>query len=370
MTTRQPTRVPPASAGSERRDNLVRLDDYQASLPSGVSPGDWATERAQRQNPRIRSFLTAIRLLEDVHDSNYALLHCSPQRLEQIWRQVAKVARLIRGDLAGSLEGGSRVPALETALRRSHLSLRVLMTTALDELDRYPAVPEAAQLPELRKVLCVSIGKIHSFLQDTFCQVMAADPRSRHGPDYFLSKRFPKDLEEAEWLHSSVNRLREYLDKLEQHRYRHLSELEVMLRREQVIPAGPVWEEIGELLREFKGLLTAMLKEILALRGIRFDELEALDRYAFEIPARCHMLIELYETAQQVAEEVVARARSSDGAITRRIDELTASHAVLSRRMADLLDELDRSFRDLMAFVPLWLENIELRRALLLTRKS
>jgi hypothetical protein len=37
--------------------------------------------------------------------------------------------------------------------------------------------------------------------------------------------------------------------------------------------------------------------------------------------------------------------------------------------MADLLVELDRSFRDLMAFVPLWLENIELRRALLLTRK-
>jgi len=246
----------------------------------------------------------------------------------------------------------------------------VLTTTALDELERYPAVPAPEQLPELRKLLCVSIGKIHSFLQDTFCQIMAADPRSRHGPDYFLSKRFPRDVEEAEWLHASVDRLKSYLDKLENHRYRHLAELEVMLRREQVIPTGPVWEEIGQLLDEFQNLLTSMLKEILALRGIRFDELEALDRYAFEIPARCHMLIELYQAAHQVAEEIVERAKASGGDPARRIDELTTSPLVLSRRMADLLVELDRSFRDLMAFVPLWLENIELRRALLLTRKA
>jgi len=38
--------------------------------------------------------------------------------------------------------------------------------------------------------------------------------------------------------------------------------------------------------------------------------------------------------------------------------------------MASLLDELDRSLQDLMTFVPIWLDNIEKRRALLLRRSA
>ena len=45
-------------------------------------------------------------------------------------------------------------------------------------------------------------------------------------------------------------------------------------------------------------------------------------------------------------------------------------HAVISRRMAALMLEIDRELRDLMAFVPIWLESISNRRALLLKRSS
>ena len=51
-------------------------------------------------------------------------------------------------------------------------------------------------------------------MQDTFCEIIAADPRSLHDSDYFMSKRFPRDIEEAEWLHASVARLGAFLKHL------------------------------------------------------------------------------------------------------------------------------------------------------------
>jgi hypothetical protein len=47
-----------------------------------------------------------------------------------------------------------------------------------------------------------------------------------------------------------------------------------------------------------------------------------------------------------------------------------ALHRVLSRRMADLMSEIDQRLCDLLAFIPLWLEGIEKRRALLLRRST
>ena len=43
-------------------------------------------------------------------------------------------------------------------------------------------------------------------------------------------------------------------------------------------------------------------------------------------------------------------------------------HGVFSRRMAFLMSELDKELRDLMAFIPIWLDSISMRRALVLKR--
>jgi len=351
-------------------DNLVPMRSSPVVLPDDVSAADWAEERDRVQNPRIRAFLRAIRLLEAVRDSNYAILHCSPYRLEQVWRQVGRVAELIRNDIKPSLEGDSRIPALEMARRRAEIALNITATTVLAELDRFPAKLAADQMLAVRKLLCVSTGKLHAFLQDTFCQIMAADPRSRHDADYYLSKRFPRDIEEAEWLHTTVERLESYLDRIGRGRFRRLVSLESMLARERALPDSGLWQEVLVLLEEFQNVLTPLIKEVLSLRGIRFDEMEALDRYAFEIPAKCQMLSELYRTAQQVTDEIMLRALEDGGGTSRAVRELTTSHAVLARRMAELLRDLNQTFQDLMAFVPLWVDNIELRRALLLRRDT
>ena len=85
----------------------------------------------------------------------------------------------------------------------------------LTAIERYDPSLRADQLPEVRKLLCVSIGKIYAFLRDTFGEIVASDPRSRHDADYFLSRRFAQDIEESEWLYSSVYELHDLLDGLE-----------------------------------------------------------------------------------------------------------------------------------------------------------
>lgn len=349
---------------------VIQVGQVQIELPEGVTALDWALERVNFQNPRIRAFLGCIRLIEDVLESNYALLHCSPERLLDIWHKVRQVAKLIRTRLGPLLETPSRIPTLEEARQSAELALHLLDDHVLRELDRFPEEVSADQILDVRKLLCIATGQIHSFLLDTFGAVMAKDPRSLHDADYFLSRRFPRDIEEAEWLHATVLRLQSYLEGLEPMRLQHLSALATRMRNEESLPARPVWEETSVFLQLLLDDLTPKLKGVLALRGVRFYEMEILDRYTQEIPIRCRMLLEIYDTGSLAVREVKKRVGGSQGEREQNVGDLLALHAILSRRMSDLMSEIDLRLRDLLAFIPLWLEGIEKRRALLLRRSA
>jgi hypothetical protein len=352
---------------------MIQVGNHQIALPEGVTVTDWALERLHWQNPRIRAFLGCIRLLEGVYESNYALLHCSPERLLDIWAKVRQVSDLIRTRIAPLLRGQSCIPALEEARQSAELSLRLLGGQVLEPLARFPAGIAPERLGEIRKLLCVSIGQLHAFLQDTFGELMAGDPRSVHDADYFLSRRFPQDIEEAEWLHSTVGRLREYLERLELVRPTHLTAMAESMRASEKVPSRQAWENTGVLLEVLINGLTPKLKEVLALRGVRFYELEILDRYTAEIPVYCHLLLELHDTggsaiAAMLTTQAALPEASPDRAQSAR--DLFACHAAVSHRVIGLLSKVDKSLQDLLAFLPLWLEAIEKRRALLLRRAA
>jgi len=349
---------------------LIQVGEQRVVLPNGVTPADWNLEKYRWQNPRIRSLLGCIKLLEEVLESNYALLHCSPARLHLIWRQVRRVSQLIRTQLASLLEYPSIVPHLEEARQSVVRSLEMLEDTVLQELEQFPRDLPNDRMLEARKFLCVSIGKLHAFLQDTFSELLAADPRSDRDADYFLSRRFPRDIEEAEWLFASVKGLQKYLRGLEGSRYPRLTSVSETIRRELTLPFGDFWLELMEFLVSLINDLSPRLNEILALRGIRFDELEILDDYAVEIPTKSKMVIEIVELGRRTVNQLKREAGDDRSLREQNLQNLITVHSVLSRRLVSLLNDLDRRISDLWVFVPIWLENIEKRRALLLRRDS
>ena len=349
---------------------MIQVGEQRVVLPNGVTLADWNLEKYRWQNPRIRSLLGCIKLLEEVLESNYALLHCSPARLHLIWRQVRRVSQLIRTQLAALLEYPSIVPHLEEARQSVVRSLEMLEDTVLQELEQFPRDLPNDRMLEARKFLCVSIGKLHAFLQDTFSELLAADPRSDRDADYFLSRRFPRDIEEAEWLFASVKGLQKYLRGLEGSRYPRLTSVSETIRRELTLPFGDFWLELMEFLVSLINDLSPRLNEILALRGIRFDELEILDDYAVEIPTKSRMVIEIVELGRRTVNQLKREAGDDRSLREQNLQNLITVHAVLSRRLVSLLNDLDRRISDLWVFVPIWLENIEKRRALLLRRDS
>lgn len=369
---RRTTHTKPANSRIEmtqpKRFKLFR--DQDVELPPGMTMADWTVEKIRWQNPRIRAFLGCIRLLGGVLESNYAILHCSPERLREIWRKVRQVAELIRTEISPLLHNPSRFPDLEAARQRTELALEMLTDTVLTDLDRFPIPVPTEQLIEVRKLLCVSIGKIHSFLQDAFGEMMANDPRSSRNADYFLSRRFPQDLEEAEWLHATVSRLHEYIDHLDRQRRNHLSKLVSELEREQIVPSGSRWEATEMFLDMLLEILTPKLKEVLALRGIRFYEMEILDRYADEIPAKCRVLKDLQQVGRAMTAEIKSAAGGTRPEREQGVQDLVICHGVVSRRMAQLMGKIDKELRDFVAFVPIWLDSIGKRRALLLKRSA
>ncbi len=357
--------VAPASTSRSRPAAAIQVGQYQVDLPEGVTTADWMLEKVAIQNPRIRAFLGCLELLEEVLDSNFAILHCSPERLLYIQRRVAKVANLIRSEIGPMLKGPSKIPALEAARRSAELSLQMLRVTALADVDRLGPMIEEEHYLQARKTLCVTLGKLHSFLQDTFGKIMAGDPRSLHDSDYFLSRRFPRDIEEAEWLYTTVERLWSYLRRLGGSRSEELLALAERLRKEGTVPDGRTWQDTQALLQSLLDELTPLLKEILAQRGIRFDEMEMLDRYTIDLPTQCNIVLELYATAQELTERIMVESQRS---AQERIAELTSSHQILGQRTANLIDSIAHGLEELGTFVPIWLKHIELRRALLLKK--
>jgi hypothetical protein len=353
---------------ARKSKQVIQVGHHQISLPEGVTALDWALERINYQNPRIRAFLGCIRLLDGVLESNYAILHCSPERLLDIWQKVRQISDVIRNRIGPLLEAPSKIPPLEESRQNAQSSLDLLDRHVLREIDKFPEQVPPEQLMEIRKLLCVCIGQLHAFLQDTFGEVMAKDPRSLHDADYFLSKRFPKDIEEAEWLHATLIRLRAYLEKLDLVRPQHLTQPSDQMRREETLPSRPAWRGSKFFLEILLNGLTPKLKEILPLRGVRFYEMELLDRYAMELPTRCRISIELHEMGSEMVETMKAAAGPSRSDREQGVRDLLACHAVLSRRIAVLLTDIDKLLQDLVAFVPLWLEAVEKRRALLLKK--
>ncbi|MFQ5351063.1 MAG: hypothetical protein ACE5EG_11520 [Thermoanaerobaculia bacterium] len=358
-----------AAESEERRPaQLILVGSEPVKLPPGVSASQWALERNNWQNPRIRSILGCVELLDSVLESNYAILHCSPERLREIWVQVRKVTEQMRGQLAPLLTEPSCIAALERSRSDAQLGLELLDRGLLADLEKFPGEIPDGKLSAARKLLCVSIGKLQAFLQDTFGRLMEADPRGRHNADYFMSRRFPRDIEEAEWLHASVAHLQAYLQNIESTRRHRLGAAMEALRQEKMIPYGRVWRELEEFLDLVADDLASKLRSILALRWVRFDEMEILDHYVVEVPIICRQVSELGAAGRAATDQLKANA-----GVTREEREATVAamldcHAVFAKRIHRLLNNLHRSLRDLWMFVPFWLEAIERRRALLLKR--
>jgi hypothetical protein len=194
---------------------------------------------------------------------------------------------------------------------------------------------------------------------------MEADPRSKFDRDYFLSRRFPRDVEEAEWLYRGVANLGEYVHTLLKESTETVLPLLRRLRQEEMLPAETTWQTMREFM-ELIGDLTIKLNELLTLRGIRFDEMELLDLYAREFPAKYHQLTALYTTGQDISRRIRASTPAVRAQREQSVVDLLHVHAAIAVQVADLADASHRMLLDLDVFLPIWHRSVGERRALLL----
>jgi hypothetical protein len=322
-------------------DELIVAGDRPVVLPPGVTAAEWALERNEYQNARIRTLLGAIGLLERVLDSNVAILHCSPPRAREIWRRLREVAAIVQDRLGPLLRQPSPIPPLDEARRAVSVSLKLLQESTLVEIARRPEELPDHLVPEIRKLLCLLMGRLNAFLQDSFGAMMGADPRSHHDQDYFLSKRFRR--ENATVLEPMVKRL----------------------GSERWLPGPRSWEPVADCLRRAEAV-AGKLGVVLALHGIRFEELELLHEHSRELPLHCRGL----EVVNQAAREAVAAIKSSapDSSAGREqaVEALTSCHESFSRQMLSHARKIHEILMDLAAFLPIWLDNICRRRSMLL----
>ncbi|MCW8985565.1 MAG: hypothetical protein OQK55_09495, partial [Thermoanaerobaculales bacterium] len=267
-----------------------------------ITPLEWAIEKVRWQNPRIRTLLGSVRSLDGVLESNFALLHCSPTRLLEIWDTVRTVCWVVQTKVTRLMEMSSVLPDLDEAVRNARDTLSFLDSEVFAHIDRFPDRPEEDQFDELRKTLCVTIGKLHGFLVDTLGEILAADPRSQHDVDYFLARKFPRDVEESEWLETSVRRLESDLLQLNARRHADLGSVIDTMARSGQLPSAEAWQRLAVFLDALESEFAPKLKTIAGLRAIRFGELEVLQAHARDLPESCRVVGELYATACIVLE--------------------------------------------------------------------
>ena len=272
-----------------------------------------------------------MRGLDGVLESNFAILHCSPTRLLEIWGTVRQVCHVLRTDVTRLMEQPSTLPNLDTAVRNAREKLAFLYSEVFVHIDRFPDRPEEHEFDALRRTLCVAIGKLHGFLMDTLGEILAADPRSHHDVDYFLARKFPRDVEEAEWLLTSVRRLDIEIKYINTDRHEILGTVIDVMGRSNRLPSAEVWQRLATYLDALENDFAPKLKGIVGLRGIRFDELEVLQAHAGELPESCRLVYELHATACVILGKLTDSLDRSDSHITRKVAMETVERALCAR---------------------------------------
>jgi len=357
----------PSAGESPDRGDDRRFEDETtpATLPTGVTEVEWRRELGRWQNPRIRAFLGCLRVLDTVLESNVAILHCSPRRLDEMLKTVRGVAKSLRSDIRLLLNGPSAIPDLEASRLAVGANLNHLDQTLLGDLDEFSDPVTEDSHDELRRFLCVAIGQLNRFLQDSFGSLVAADPRATRDADYYLSKEFPRDIEEAEWLYDSVNEIDEHLRSTEPERLKLLNEVVHTMQVERRMVFEERWAATNAYLEGLIADLAPRLRRVVALRGIRLEELELLTHYSNEIPSLCRIVSELYESSIQAIAALEGESAESEGD-DQPAPEVEIIHRALCDRLVPQMRSLDDCLRDLEVFVPLWRRGISQRRALLL----
>ena len=331
---------------------------------TGTLPPEWPLEKVRWQNPRIRVLLGCVQSLDKVLESNFAILHCSPTRLLEIWDTVRTVCGLVKTKVIPSMEQRSALPNLDQAVGNARETLTFLDGEVFAHIDRYPDRPEEDQFEELRRTLCITIGKLHGILVDTLGEILAADPRSQHDVDYFLARKFPRDVEESEWLQTSVDRLNDDLSQLNTRRYTDLGSVMDTMARSDKLPSTEEWHRLAGFLDALESVFAPKLKTIAGLRAIRFGELEVLQSHSRDLPESCRVVSELYAASTVILYTLKASLDLED---VQAVRKATADvERVLCSRMLTCLRNIEDELRDLTTFVPLWLSSIVRRRALML----
>jgi hypothetical protein len=271
-------------------------------------------------------------------------------------------------ELRPTLEEPSVIPGLGEARRHAQDQFRLLGATVLAPIERHgPSLP-ADRLPEARKLLCVSIGKIYAFLRDTFGEIVASDPRSHHDADYFLSRRFAQDIEESEWLYASVYELNDLLAGLTKVCSTEFGDLLARMREERMIPPQPAWEQTRKLLDILLDEAMPKLKEVLSLRSVRVNDMETLSAHSSTISSDCRSLLEVYAVGRGVIEELKEMAGPTLDEREKRVDAVVRCHKVVSERLFELLSRLQASLQALADYIADSKVGIEGRRSLMLAK--
>jgi len=329
---------------------------------------EWHLEKVQWQNPRIRALLGSVRSLDQVMESDFAILHCSPTRLLEIWDTFRTVCWVVQTKSTPLMKQPSVLPDLDEAIRNARATLNFLHSEVFAHLEPFPDRPEEHQFDDLRKSLCITIGKLHGFLVDTLGKILAADPRNQEEVDYFLARRFPRDVEESEWLQTSVSELNRDLAGLNERRRAGLGSVIDEMETSNRLPSPEARLRLKAFLDELELDFAPKLKTIAGLRAIRFADLEVLQAHARDLPESCRAVGELIATSHGVLDTLTESLGGNDSQETRRVAaevERTLCLRIITRLRA-VKDEL----RDLTAFMPLWLSCINKRRALLLHGKD
>jgi len=266
------------------------------------------------------------------------------------------------------MEEPSALPDLDEAVRTARETLTFLDGEVFAQIDGFPDHPEDHQFEELRRTLCISIGKLHGFLVDTLGKILAADPRSQHDVDYFLARKFPRDVEESEWLQTSLGQLDSDLLRLNARRHDDLGSVIDTMATSGQLPSPEAWRRLADLLDVLESDFAPKLKALAGLRAIRLGELEVLQAHARDLPESCRVVGELYATAGVILDTLATSLGAEDIQATSRV--AAEVERVLCKRIITCLRVVENELRDMATFVPLWLSSIEKRRALMLCQKD
>jgi hypothetical protein len=340
-------------------------------------PLEWDEDRVvmdlRVQNIVLGNYLQASREFENIYANDREILNLDIASLATLMKQLQRICKLVNASMDVLTQHIRMVyiPELNDVYSLISMQFEAMQKKPIQAFVAYEKPVTIHTEDEVRRITCACMGMVYGILTNHFPAVRAVDPRNKGNHQFYY-------LEQESTAGEEASRLLEEILKVENAFNEHksvkiaLTDTGISIAMEQRLPSEEEWARIRSTMGIVEQELIPLIKNIMLIRSIRYDELVGFNNGLKQIPsfAEIQALQEQIQKTMQIIQNIPPETDDTDvhmAYVNRMRSEICSP---LFEKLGGLLVAAGQMIDDMTHYISLWKQGVVQRRCLQFALKN